>query len=201
MADPRTVDAVNVVDAVAVDGLGLDAVTSDVALAMDEDSFRVFYQWTARPLWAYLARVSGDRQSADDLLQETYYRFLKSGRAFASDDHRRHYLFRIATNLVLDGRRRPRNEAAGLPVESEAGAERTAVAGGQLDRVELSSAMARLTPRERALLWLAYAQGASHQEIAHETGLTSGSVKQLLFRARRRLSALLGDGWRRGGGR
>ena len=41
---------------------------------MDEEAFRLFYQRTSRSLWAYLSRMSGDRQLADDLLQETYYR-------------------------------------------------------------------------------------------------------------------------------
>ena len=52
--------------------------------------------------------------------------------------------------------------------------------------------MARLKPRERDLLWLAYAQGSSHQEIAESLGLKTSSIKLLLFRARRRLAALLG---------
>ncbi len=51
--------------------------------------------------------------------------------------------------------------------------------------------MARLTPRERDLLWLAYAQGSSHKEIAGALGLKTASIKPLLFRARRRLAALL----------
>lgn len=161
---------------------------ADVVLAMDEDAFAFFYQRTSRPLWAYLSRVSGDRQRADDLLQEAYYRFLKSGRQFESDEHQRHYLFRIATNLVLDDRRRPRLDLTTLPGESEPGTPRTPAP----DSTGLDVALARLKPRERSLLWLAYAHGASHDEIAAQTGLTAGSVKQLLFRARRRLAALLG---------
>jgi RNA polymerase sigma-70 factor (ECF subfamily) len=47
--------------------------------------------------------------------------------------------------------------------------------------------MARLKPRERAMLWLAYAEGASHREIAQALGLRTGSMKGLLFRARRKL--------------
>ena len=74
---------------------------------MTEEAFRVFYELTARPVRVYLARMTGDDRLADDLLQETYYRFLRSNAAFESDDHRRHYLFRIATNLVHDHRRRP----------------------------------------------------------------------------------------------
>src|SRR5687768_4946179 len=84
------------------------AAEADEPLQMDEEAFRGFYDRTSRMLWAYLERLSGDRQAADDLLQETYYRFLRSGATLDGDAHRRHYLFRIATNLVRDGARRRR---------------------------------------------------------------------------------------------
>ena len=45
---------------------------------MTEEAFRVFYDQTARPIWLYLARTTGDDRLADDLLQETYYRFLRT---------------------------------------------------------------------------------------------------------------------------
>ena len=51
--------------------------------------------------------------------------------------------------------------------------------------------MARLKPRERELLWLAYAQGSTHQEIGEALGLKTGSIKPLLFRARQRMATLL----------
>ena len=89
----------------------LDADTADVPLAMDEEAFRAFYDRTAGPLWGYLSRISGDRQVADDLLQESYYRLLKSNAAFESEHHRRNYLYRIATNLVRDSRRTPKEVA------------------------------------------------------------------------------------------
>jgi RNA polymerase sigma-70 factor (ECF subfamily) len=176
-----------------LDQLERQADEAAVALDMDEETFRLFYQRTSRPLWAYLSRVSRDRQLADDLLQEAYYRLLKSGRRFDSDEHRRHYLFRIATNLVLDARRRPQPSFSELPGESDTRAPRAGDGGDQaIRRADLSAALGRLAPRDRALLWLAYAQGASHGEIAASTGLKASSVKQLLFRARRRLAALMG---------
>src|ERR1700723_2961034 len=73
---------------------------------MDEETFRAFYERTARGVWAYLARITGDRQMADDLLQETYYRFLRAAATHDSEDHRRNSLYRIATNLARDVRRR-----------------------------------------------------------------------------------------------
>src|SRR5436309_130571 len=80
---------------------------TDETFQMNEEAFRGFYERTARALWAYLSHLTGDSQLADDLLQETYYRFLRTPRAYASEAHRRNYLFRIATNVVHDCRRRP----------------------------------------------------------------------------------------------
>src|SRR3954468_12889384 len=93
------------------------------ALHMDEDTFRAFYDRTARQVWAYLARITGDRTLADDLLQESYYRFLRAERAFDNESHRRNYLFRIATNLAHDRHRRNKVAAVvPIPAENEPGA-------------------------------------------------------------------------------
>ena len=163
----------------------------DVPFEMDEDAFRAFYERTARPLWAYLARITGDRQAADDLLQEAYYRLLRARIALEDEAHRRHYLFKIATNLARDGYRRKstapdfvtgtiENDAT----DSEAG-QRTEA------RMDLARAFSRLKRRERELLWLAYAQGSSHAEIGAALGLKTGSIKPLLFRAKHKLAGLL----------
>jgi RNA polymerase sigma-70 factor (ECF subfamily) len=165
------------------------------ALQMDEDTFRAFYDRTARQVWAYLARITGDRSVADDLLQETYYRFLRAERSFTTDAHRRNYLFRIATNLSHDRHRRAHGAInVPLPAEHDAGAlvDGHDVAADATRRTDLARAMAKLKPREREMLWLAYAQGSSHEEIAESLGLRKSSMKILLFRARRRLAAALG---------
>ncbi len=164
---------------------------------MTEEAFRSFYELTARQVRVYLARMTGDARLADDLLQEAYYRFLRSRMMFENDDHRRRYLYRIATNLVHDHRRRPRVE---MPVElkpelhpafSDPGvAERAA------RRIDLQRAMGRLKPRERTMLWLAYALGWSHDEIAASIGVKTGSLKPMLHRARHRLAGLLRSGGR-----
>jgi RNA polymerase sigma-70 factor (ECF subfamily) len=171
--------------------IALDATAADsVALQLDEETFRGFYDRTAQMLWAYLFRLTGDRSAADDLLQDAYYRFLRSGLALDSESHRRHYLFRVATNLAIDrARRRGRRPEHGENGLQEVGA------GGASDaldrRLDVAQALARLRWRDRAMLWLAYAQGASHEEIARIVGIGAGSVKPLLYRARRRMAALL----------
>ena len=119
-----------------------------------------------------------------------YYRFLRTRTSFDSDDHRRHYLFRIATNLVRDQWRRARTNAVDLAEASDRAdgdrrGQRSAIA--TLRRIDVTRALDQLKPRERTLLWLAYAQGFSHEEIASQLGLRTASLKALLFRARRRL--------------
>lgn len=172
-----------------------DARTHRMALSMTEDEFRGFYDRNSRPLWAYLSRLSGSRQAADDLVQETFYRFLRADVALESDAHRRHYLFRIATNLVRDQYRQTRTRPATVEHDVERLAGGVDLGGARAEqRTDLSRAMAQLKPRERAMLWLAYSQGSSHREIASVVGVKADSVKPLLFRARRRLAALLGGG-------
>jgi RNA polymerase sigma-70 factor (ECF subfamily) len=163
----------------------------DVPFEMDEEAFRAFYERTARPLWAYLTRLTGDRQAADDLLQETYYRLLRAKVAIDDEAHRRHYLFKIATNLARDGYRRKAAapEVIAGTIETDAGDHVAAQRTEQ--RIDLTRAFGRLKRRERELLWLAYAQGSSHEEIGAALGLKTGSIKPLLFRARHKLAGLL----------
>ena len=80
---------------------------------MDEDAFRVFYERTSRALFAYLFRVSGKRDLAEDLLQEAYCRFISvSGDLGGMDEGQiRSYLFKIATNLLRDHWRREKSKA------------------------------------------------------------------------------------------
>ena len=133
-----------------------------------------------------------DYPAADDLLQECYYRLLRARAEFENEAHRRHYLFRIAANLVRDRRRRPSRE---LPLtetlEGSSHPVDTSLADAVTARQDVGRALGELRPRDRDLLWFAYAQGLTHAEIAESIGVKPGSVKLLLFRARTRLLALL----------
>ena len=172
--------------------LASDERAGTVGLRLDEDGFRLFYDRTARSLWAYLTHVTGNPNLADDLLQESYYRLLRADVAWENEAHCRHYLFRIATNLARDGWRRRGHEVP-LPASGEAGEPQVPgdVAAAVASREDLRRAMRQMKPRERELLWLAYAEGSSHREIAAALALSPGSIRQLLMRARRKLAQLL----------
>jgi RNA polymerase sigma-70 factor (ECF subfamily) len=173
-------------------------VAADHAPLMDEDAFRAFYDRTARPVWAYLYRGTRNGAIADDLLQDAYYRLLRARVPFESDAHRVHYLFRTAATLLADLRRRPRGE---VPLPEDRPHPETADAAGAIERrADVERALATLAPRDRDMLWLAYADGASHAEIAAHLGVARASMKAMLWRARQRLAARLrgaGLAWHR----
>jgi RNA polymerase sigma-70 factor (ECF subfamily) len=192
-----------------IEGMNLPLVIRDLlmpearevetASVMGEEEFRAFYERTARPLWAYLSRITGDRQQADDFLQEAYYRFYRAGAQHENEAHRRNSLFQIATNLVRDAARRGKHYSE-VPLETDT----FAIAEPKSDapkpdhevavRTDLARAMKRLEPVQREMLWLAYAQGSSHEEIAEILGVRAISVRTLLLRARRKLAAFLTEG-------
>jgi len=172
------------------------AIPAAAALSAESDAFGGFYERSARPLWAYLARVSGDAALADDLMQESFVRYLCAERAPSLADGevaQRRYLFRIATNLLRDHWRRPRVAS----IEDMIGEMPEELFAAQADAAQresaarLAPALRQMKPRERQLLWLAHAEGYSHKEIAEVTGLASASIRLLLFRARHKIARLL----------
>ncbi len=159
---------------------------------MDERAFAALYADAARPLWAYVCRSTGSPAEADDVVQEVFLRVLRDPPAAltAADPHAaRAYLVRMATHVVVSRWRRRRRESDRA---LETLAEPAADAPDLALRRDMSRSFARLTPRERELLWLAYVEGVPHAEIAEALGLARGSIKVLLFRARARLASLLG---------
>ena len=94
---------------------------------MNEIEFEAFYRKTAGSLWSYIYRLTGDASTADDLLQKTFFRFLRSNPTLTGEEHMRRYIFRTATNLALDYFRetkRERNRDAEVSAKSETMSER-----------------------------------------------------------------------------
>jgi RNA polymerase sigma-70 factor (ECF subfamily) len=155
---------------------------------MDERAFQSFYAGTARDLRAYVARVSGHLDQADDIVQESYLKLLRMPAAPDDPQQLRPLLFRIASNLMTDEwrrRRRAENAAAPHALEPDGSAPDMVL------RLDMIRVFQQLTPQQRQMMWLAYVEGADHREIAATLGLREGSVRVLLLRARRKLASLL----------
>lgn len=154
-----------------------------------EDGFASFYAAHHAAIWAYLLRVGATPSVASDLAQETFVRWLERDVAKVRENPRA-YLYKIALHLFIDHVRRSKREVA-WDEATELVAPDTEARDGIPHRV-----WSRLTLRQRQLLWLAYAEGFSHDEIAAITGLATDGIRVLLSRARARFQALqeeLGD--------
>jgi RNA polymerase sigma-70 factor, ECF subfamily len=164
----------------------LGGAPAEACEAMNEAAFERLYAATAGPILGYLAAVTGRREVADDLVQETYCRFLAQGAATANleAEGARRYLFRIATNLMRDRWRS--GEARTFEEPEETGATQDLAA-----TIDMRAMLEHLKPKERTLLWLAYVEGMDHAEIAAATGVGRLSVRTLLLRARRKAQRYL----------
>ena len=153
---------------------------------LDEAAFAAFHARTSRALRAYVYRVLGQAPDVDDIVQEAYLRMLRADVPADDDEHLRRYLYRVTSNLIVDRWRKRRHEE---------GEEMMPELASPRPRYEEDAAVAKifaeLKPRDRALLWLAYVEGDSHEEIASSLGVGRRGVKVMLFRARRRLRDLL----------
>ena len=156
----------------------------------NDDAFGRFYDATAAAIRAYILRHCSDRDSVDDLFQITYVKFLASRMGTTPDaPEARAYLYRIASNVIADHGRslQKRNRLEG-PEHQVVATEPNA---NLADILALREALSTLSKREQQMLWLLYAEGFSHKEVARIIGLKRRSVRVLAFRARKKLSEYL----------
>ncbi len=153
----------------------------------NEATFAAFYNATARAVWAYVYRATGNAADADDVVQDAFCRLAAADVETLSEEGKRRYVFRIAGNLITDRWRRASREQSWLDRISGEPPPPPAPEGD----AEVALTFGRLKPRERALLWLAYVEEQDHQSIAAALGVERGSVKVMLSRARSRLRDLL----------
>lgn len=160
-------------------------------LLLTEAEFEGFHARTSRPLWAYLRRIGGDEALADDILQESYVKFLGHVTPGSDEREMRGFLYRIATNLLRDRWRREQRERLGLEGLLRFFREESRESAPL--RMDLDAALGRLKAQDRALLWLAYVEGYEHREIAKILDLGEKSIRVLLFRAKKKIAEHLGS--------
>lgn len=148
---------------------------------LDHDAgFDALYAEVGPRLWrAILAYSGGRRDIADEVVAEAFARTLESGARVRDP---KSYVFRIAFRLAANELRRQRPTAfvPETSVEQDRGL------------VELLDALKKLSPTQRAAIYLRYEVGLSVGEVAELLGRSSGAVRVQLHRARGKLAAELG---------
>jgi RNA polymerase sigma factor (sigma-70 family) len=155
-----------------------------------ETVFKRYY-----PLVHQLAyRCTGRREEADDIAQEAFLRFYRTPPRATSDQERRAWLCRVATNLGLNAlrsmqRRTSREEQAGRDAQESAPAHTEQMSPEQhaIDHEQsafVRSVLAELPERQQTYILLR-SIGLSYAEIAQATGVAPASVGSLLARAER----------------
>ncbi len=160
-------------------------------------------------LLGYLIRMSGSRERAEDLFQETFKRVHEKAHTFQGPQFKG-WLFKIATRIVFDGARRGErlkvvslNQLADCPLGDGEPLEAVAVADNSCNPTEqavkaerteqVRRAIGSLPARQRAALVLAYYQQLTYREVATALGCSEGTVKTQMYRAMRTLARTLPD--------
>jgi len=154
-----------------------------------KESFKGFYKKHSRSLWFYIYKTCGDESMADDIFQESFYKYLRAEPVKLNEYQQRAYLYKIAYRLVIDHKRK---------IKMEQEKSRDMGAGFEMSKeqemfmaLDMEKTFKLLKPKERNLLWLAYVEGYSHNEIAAITGAKEKSIRVQLFRVKKKFAGIL----------
>jgi RNA polymerase sigma-70 factor (ECF subfamily) len=166
------------------------------ARRLDERTLDEIYDALSPALFRYAFRLLGDRQSAEDVVAETFHRLLLALRAGAGpQEHLRAYLYRIAHNLAMDRRRRDqrRGPEVGLDDLPLTGGEDPAQAAERTIAADRArAALWVLTADQRQVIVLKSLEGLTNEEIASSLGKPVGAIKSMQHRALEALRRTLG---------
>jgi len=175
----------------------------------DKTAFAELVRRYGDSVLGYLTKMSGSREQAEDLFQETFKRVHEKAHTLRGN-HFKPWLFTIATNVAIDGmRRRRRLQVVSLNqkldcadgrceelgavavVDSSCEPSQQAIRAEQKEQVQ--QAVESLPANQRATLVLAYYQQLSYQEVAEALGCSIGTVKAQMYRALKTLAQRLPD--------
>jgi RNA polymerase sigma-70 factor (ECF subfamily) len=156
----------------------------------------------------YLTRISGNRQRAEDLFQETFKRVHEKAHQLRSDQFKG-WLFKIATNVAMDGMRRKKpmkpislnqtsdctngcDSSADLAVaDTSTEPSRQVIRAEQ--RQQVRNCIESLPDKQRTTLVLAYYEQLSYSQVAQVLNCSVGTVKTQMYRALKKLAKQLPD--------
>jgi RNA polymerase sigma-70 factor (ECF subfamily) len=164
----------------------------------DTEALREVVHAFGERLTAVVSGVLRDRDAVEDVVQETFTKAFYRIHSFQGGSSLYTWLYRVAVNAAKDHiksrKRRPASSFDDLPGRSALPSTSAPIVEG-LERRELRlavrAAIAQLPRRFRTVLALRELEGMAYTEIAEVLGLSLGTVESRLFRARRRLKALL----------
>jgi len=156
-----------------------------------EQAITQLYADYAPTIVRHLERLTHNRETAEDLAQETFIKALRSWGQLASGENVRAWLFRIATNTAYDDFRRRRLRATTPLTDAHADTLAAEHTESTLDEAEpIWAALAHLPAHYRIPLLLQGYAGYPLSEIARVLGWKEGTVKSRLHRARARFQKL-----------
>ncbi len=181
----------------------------DAHLQGDTTAFGELVRRYGDSLLGYLTRMTGSREQAEDLFQETFKRVHEKADTFRGS-RIKSWLFAIATNVAIDGMRKSKrlqvvslNQKIDCDGENCQELSAVAVADNSYEpsqkaitaerKEQVRQALELLPARQRATLVLAYYQQLSYSEVAQVLGCSIGTVKTQMYRALKTLAQRLPD--------
>jgi RNA polymerase sigma-70 factor, ECF subfamily len=156
----------------------------------DPRAVRELYRLYSPRVYAIVKRLAGDDALAEDWAQEAWVRIFRALGSFRGEARFTTWLHRIAVNSALHGKRwRDRRVIREAPLDDTI--PMRAQGDDALLRMKLERAMAMLPERMRQVLVLHDVEGYTHEDIAAFMGVTDGTSKSQLFKARARMRELL----------
>jgi len=179
----------------------------DAHLQGDKTAFSEIVRRYGDSVLGYLVRMSGNREQAEDLFQETFKRVHEKAHTFRGDQFKS-WLFTIATRVAIDGLRKLRrlrvislNQRFDCADKNSEELAAVAVADNSYEpsqeaimaeqKKQVRQAVDLLPAMQRATLILAYYQQLSYREVAEVLGCSIGTVKTQMYRALRTLAQRL----------
>jgi RNA polymerase sigma-70 factor, ECF subfamily len=153
----------------------------------EADLLRELHERHADALWSYALSLTGDRDRAQDVVQETLLRAWHNPQILDPEcGSQRSRLYAVARNIVIDDSRTPRQ--CPQIVADRLPGQPTGDAGGQVvDRHLVAAALGRLTQEHRSVLRECCLRGSSVAQAAHALGIAPGTVQSRIYYALRAL--------------
>ncbi len=180
----------------ATNSAASDFDLTQAAARGDMEAFEALYERYYRRVYSLCLRMVANVTEAEDLTQEVFIQLLRKLGSFRGESAFTTWLHRLTVNHVLMHFRKrgvrleKTTEEGDVPEQIETGSERPE-AMPVIDRIALDNAIAQLPPGYRSVFVLHDVEGYEHEEVANLLGVSVGTSKSQLHKARMRLRDLI----------